>query len=74
MNKADSNRVNAQSSTGPRDTTLTRLNAVKHALLAKGITELDDSTPMNPGPKGSLKNTARLGIWRSSSSKALPST
>ena len=43
MNKADSNRVNAQSSTGPRDTTLTRLNAVKHALLAKGITELDDS-------------------------------
>jgi hypothetical protein len=43
VNKADSNRVNAQSSTGPRDTSSTRLNAVKHALLAKGITELDDS-------------------------------
>lgn len=43
MNRADSNRVNAQSSTGPRDTTSTRLNAVKHGLLAKGITELDDS-------------------------------
>ena len=43
MNKADSNRVNAQSSTGPRDTSSTRLNAVKHGLLAKGITELDDA-------------------------------
>ena len=43
MNKTDSNRLNAQNSTGPVDTTLTRLNAVKHGLLAKGITELDDS-------------------------------
>jgi hypothetical protein len=43
MSKADSNRKNAQRSTGPRDTTSTRLNAVKHGLLARGITELDDS-------------------------------
>jgi hypothetical protein len=43
MNKADSNRMNAQNSTGPRDTSSTSLNAVKHGLLAKGITELDDS-------------------------------
>jgi hypothetical protein len=43
MNKADSNRLNAQSSTGPHDRSSTRLNAVKHGLLAKGITELDDS-------------------------------
>ena len=43
MNQADSNRVNAQSSTGPRDTTSTRFNAVNHGLLARGITELDDS-------------------------------
>ncbi|MGC1169387.1 MAG: hypothetical protein WA886_10825 [Candidatus Acidiferrales bacterium] len=42
MNKADSNHLNAQSSTGSRNTTSTRLNAVKHSLLAKGITELDD--------------------------------
>jgi hypothetical protein len=42
VNKADSNRVNAQSSSGPRDTTSTRLNAVQHGLLAMGITELDD--------------------------------
>ena len=43
VNKTDSNRLNAQNSTGPDDTTLTRFNAVKHGLLAKGITELDDS-------------------------------
>lgn len=43
MDKADSNRKNAQRSTGPHDTTSTRLNAVKHGLLARGITELDDS-------------------------------
>ena len=43
MNKTDSNRLNAQNSTGPRDATLTRFNAVKHGLLAKGITDLDDS-------------------------------
>ena len=42
MDKADSNRKNAQRSTGPRDTTSTRYNAVRHGLLAKGITELDD--------------------------------
>ena len=43
MNKADSNRENALRSTGPRETNSTRLNAVKHGLLARGITELDDS-------------------------------
>lgn len=43
MDKANSNRKNAQQSTGPRDTTSTRYNAVQHGLLAKGITELDDA-------------------------------
>jgi hypothetical protein len=43
VGKADSNRQNAQQSTGPHDTTSTRFNAVKHGLLAKGLTELDDS-------------------------------
>jgi hypothetical protein len=43
MEKADSNRQNAQQSTGPHDTTSTRFNAVKHGLLARGMTELDDS-------------------------------
>lgn len=43
MDKADSNRQNAQQSTGPHDTTSTRFNAVKHGLLARGLTELDDS-------------------------------
>lgn len=43
MVKANSNRSNAQLSTGPRDTSRTRLNANKHGLLARGMTELDDS-------------------------------
>jgi hypothetical protein len=43
VDKASSNRKNAQQSTGPHDTTSTRFNAVKHGLLARGMTELDDS-------------------------------
>ena len=35
------NRVNAQLSTGPKNTRATRLNAVRHGLLAEGLTELD---------------------------------
>jgi len=41
--KLAANRKNARKSTGPRDTRLTRYNAVKHGLLAHGMTELDDS-------------------------------
>lgn len=37
------NRRNAEKSTGPRNTLSTRFNALKHGLLAEGITELDDS-------------------------------
>ena len=37
------NRINAQKSKGPRNTTSTRTNATTHALLAAGITELDDA-------------------------------
>lgn len=40
--RIDANRKNAQQSTGPKDTTSTRLNAVTHGLLAQGLTELDD--------------------------------
>ena len=36
------NRRNAKNSTGPHDTTSTRYNALKHGLLATGVTELDD--------------------------------
>lgn len=43
MDKADSHRKNSQQSTGPHDTTSTRFNAMKHGLLARGMTELDDS-------------------------------
>jgi len=41
--KMASNRINAQKSHGPTDTTSTRFNATKHGLLAKGITEFDDA-------------------------------
>ncbi len=35
--KIQANRKNAQKSTGPKDTTKTRLNAVKHGLLSKEV-------------------------------------
>src|SRR5271169_1830104 len=41
--KASANRRNARMSTGPRDTSSTRLNATRHGLLSEGITELDDA-------------------------------
>jgi len=40
--KIKANRRNSQRSTGPKDATSTRFNAVKHGLLAEGITELDN--------------------------------
>lgn len=40
--KLEANRANSVSSTGPTNTNSTRFNAVKHGLLAEGITELDD--------------------------------
>ena len=42
LQRSETNRRNAQSSTGPRNTTSTRYNAAKHGLLAAGVTELDD--------------------------------
>src|SRR4051794_18310181 len=40
--RSQSNRRNAEKSTGPQDTSRTRHNAVKHGLVAEGITSLDD--------------------------------
>ena len=42
-NRESANRRNAKKSTGPNDTTNTRLNATKHGLLSVGVTELDDA-------------------------------
>jgi hypothetical protein len=42
VRKLAANRENARKSTGPHDSTFTRRNAIKHGLLAKGVTELDD--------------------------------
>lgn len=39
--RTQANRENARRSTGPKDTTATRFNAVKHGLLSEGVTELD---------------------------------
>jgi hypothetical protein len=41
--KVSANRLNARKSTGPSNTSSTRLNATKHGLLSAGITELDDA-------------------------------
>ena len=41
MQRGEVNRPNARKSTGPKDTTSSRFNAVKHGLLVEGITELD---------------------------------
>jgi hypothetical protein len=41
--KIAANRLNGKKGKGPNDTRSTRFNAVKHGLLAAGITELDDS-------------------------------
>lgn len=40
--KLAANQENARKSTGPHNCNLTRYNAAKHRLLARGITELDD--------------------------------
>ena len=40
--KIEANRRNSRRSTGPKDPTSTRFNAVKHGLLAEGVTELDN--------------------------------
>jgi len=41
--KIAANRLNGKKGKGPNDTRSTRFNAVKHSLLAAGVTELDDS-------------------------------
>ena len=41
--KRAANRKNGQKSQGPKNTAYTRYNATKHALTAKGLTDLDDA-------------------------------
>ena len=43
LKRTEANSLNAQRSTGPKDISATRFNAVKHGLLAEGVTELDDA-------------------------------
>ena len=53
--KTEANRKNAQLSTGPRDTTSTRYNAVKH-----GITPQRAIIPMVDGPDATERFDATL--------------
>ena len=41
--KIAANRINGSKGKGPKDTRSTRFNAVKHGLLAQGVTELDNA-------------------------------
>ena len=41
--KSEANRINGNKSHGPIDKTWTKLSAITHGLLAKGITQLDDA-------------------------------
>jgi len=64
--KIQANRENAQKSTGPKDTSLTRLNALKHGLLSKetliegedkrALEELGGRLRLELAPQGELEN------------------
>jgi len=76
--KIGANRANAQKSTGPKDTSLTRLNAVKHGLLSNEVLMKDEDGEALAGlgermrqelaPEGELENILvdRIvsSIWR----------
>ncbi len=64
--KIESNRRNARKSTGPKDTSLTRLNALKHGILSKevliegedkkALEALGKSLRLELAPDGELEN------------------
>lgn len=66
LSKIEANRRNALKSTGPKDTSITRLNALKHGLLSKEILiageddreleELGKRLRMELAPQGELEN------------------
>ena len=76
--QVEANRANARKSTGPKDTALTRLNAVKHGLLSNEVLMKDEDGKALAGlgermrkelsPKGELENILvdRIvsSIWR----------
>lgn len=59
--KVAANRVNAQKSHGPINTTSTRYNATKHGLLAQGLTELDNSARYQNLREDMLRDMAPVG-------------
>jgi hypothetical protein len=59
--KIAANRLNAQKSTGPTNTSSTRFNATKHGLLSRGITELDDAEAYQTDLHNLMKEKAPVG-------------
>jgi hypothetical protein len=55
------NRNNGPKSTGPKNTDSTRFNAVKHGLLAVGVTELDDAAGYQNILDGLMKDYEPVG-------------
>lgn len=63
--KIEANRENAKKSTGPKDTSLTRLNALKHGILSreaiikgedkKALEELGRRLRLELAPQGELR-------------------
>ncbi len=64
--RIEANRINALNSTGPKDTSLTRLNALKHGILSREVLldgedketleELGKGLRMELAPQGELEN------------------
>jgi hypothetical protein len=57
----DANRHNSENSPGPIDTSRTRYNATKHALLAAGVTELDNAAGYENTLEGLMQDYAPVG-------------
>ncbi len=76
--KVEANRKNARKSTGPRDTSVTRLNAIKHGLLSeevllpweeeKTLTQLGKRLRLDLAPQGELEcilvDRIVAAVWR----------
>lgn len=60
-----SSRINGQKSHGPIDTSSTRFNAMKHGLLAVGITELDDAEGYRTILRDLIREKNPVGILES---------
>jgi hypothetical protein len=61
--KIKANRINGARSHGPKNTSSTRFNAVKHGLLSVGLTEMDHAEGYRTILQGLIAETKPLGIF-----------